>query len=155
MFIITNHPLFKHKPVMTKRKSERVCSQSFLPAFKTTTVHEQIEYEYKNQVNQLSQTIDSLRRENASIMSRAESYVVNLKDEFSNRENETRKKTLEGVASLKDIYNKEIDGLRESLSSAKSHIEHQNRMIQFLRVSLANAESRGNNDELDTSVGAF
>ena len=108
---------------MNKRKSDRVCSKSCIPAFKTTTIHEQLEYEYKNKIHQLSQTIDSLRRENGSIMSRAESYVSNLKEEFSNRENETKTKTLEGVSSLRDVYNNEINGLRESLSTANSHIE--------------------------------
>ena len=148
---------FSHTPnkTMNKRKSERTPSQSCGPAFKTTSIHDEREYMYKNQIHVLNQTIESLRRENGSIMYRAESYVSNLKNEFSQKETETRKNTLIGICSLKDTYQEENTKLRESLEIATSKIEYQDRIIDFLRTELANSESRGNSKEFDRSVDAF
>lgn len=140
---------------MNKRKSEIAPIQSCGPAFKTTSVHDEREYMYKNQINVLNRTIESLHRENGSIMYRAESYVSNLKDEFSEKEAETRKNTLIGICSMKDTFQEENNKLRESLEVATSKIEYQDRIIHFLRTELANSESRGNSNDIDRSVDAF
>lgn len=141
--------------IMNKRKSERIPSQPCGPAFKTTSIHDEKEYVYKNQIHILNQTIESLRRENGSIMYRAESYVSNLKTEFSEKEDETRENTLRGICALKNTYQEENNTLRESLAIANAKIEHQDRIIQFIRAELANAESRGSNGDFDRSIDAF
>jgi hypothetical protein len=139
---------------MNKRKSERIPSQSSGPAFKTTSIYDEVEYGYKMQINQLGRTIESLRVENGSIMYRAESYVQKIKAEFESKEKETRLNTMKGVSSLRELYQSDNSKLREELAVVNLKIEYQNKIIEYLRSELANSESRGNREDYDKYIGA-